>query len=158
MKRTLVQPSSVLPKGVESSHEVLCLPAGKQKLYFFPNALLVYDRHGVGAISYTELKSEADAVAFTEEQETPSDGQVLRTTWRYVNKSGGPDRRFSNNAELRVMKYGVLALRSSSGLNELFHASDHRVIEPINGAINAIGAVQVEASRRSDDAGSAHAP
>jgi len=43
VERTRVQVAPALPKGVESTHEVMCLPAGHQKLYFFPNALVVYD-------------------------------------------------------------------------------------------------------------------
>ena len=45
------------------------------------------------------------------------DGTVVDRTWRYVNKNGGPDRRFNNNAQLPVMQYGVLVLTSSRGLN-----------------------------------------
>jgi hypothetical protein len=84
VKRTLVEPSPAQPRGVDSTHEIMCVPAGRQKLYFFPNALMVYDAHGVGAISYNRLKCDAGWVAFTEEEGVPSDGQVLRHTWRYV--------------------------------------------------------------------------
>jgi hypothetical protein len=147
IKRTRVQPSPAQPRGVESTHEIMCLPAGRQKLYFFPNALMVYDSDGVGAISYSRLKCEVGAVAFTEEQGIPSDGQVLRHTWRYVNKKGGPDRRFSNNQELPVMRYGGIALTSDTGLNELFHTSNPDLVEPIQQALDALRAVRVEARR-----------
>jgi Protein of unknown function (DUF4236) len=151
VKRTQVQPSAALPRGVESTHEIMCLPAGRQKLYFFPNALMVYDSAGVGAISYNRLKCEAGAVAFTEEEGVPSDGQVLRHTWRYVNKKGGPDRRFSNNQELPVMRYGGVALTSDTGLNELFHTSNPEVVEPLQQALDALRAVRVEARRDDGD-------
>ncbi len=42
---------------------------------------------------------------------------MVDRTWRYVNKNGGPDRRFNNNAQLPVVKYGVLYLSSATGLN-----------------------------------------
>jgi hypothetical protein len=151
VKRTSVQPSPALPRGVESTHEIMCLPAGRQKLYFFPNALMMYDSDGVGAISYSRLKCEVGAVAFTEEEGVPSDGQVLRHTWRYVNKKGGPDRRFSNNQELPVMRYGGIALTSDTGLNELFHTSNPDVVEPIQQALAALRAVRVEARRDEGD-------
>lgn len=145
VRRTLVQPCPAIPKGVESTHEIVCLPAGRQKLYFFPNALMVYDTQGVGAISFNRLKCEVQAVAFTEEEEVPSDGRLLRHTWRYVNKKGGPDRRFSNNRELPVMGYGALALSSDTGLNELFYVSNPDVVEPIAQALNALREMRVEA-------------
>lgn len=37
-------------------------------------------------------------------------------TWQYVNKNGGPDRRFANNPVLPIMMYGNLELTSASGL------------------------------------------
>jgi hypothetical protein len=53
---------------------------------------------------------------------------VIGQTWRYVNKKGGPDRRFSHNPEIPIMRYGQMSLQSSSGLNELFEASR---VEPL---------------------------
>jgi hypothetical protein len=44
-------------------------------------------------------------------------------TWQYVNKKGGPDRRFANNRELPVMQYGVLGFSSSRGLKAVFLCS-----------------------------------
>lgn len=44
-------------------------------------------------------------------------------TWRYVNKRGGPDRRFKDKRELPVVLYDDLALSSPSGLNELIQLS-----------------------------------
>jgi len=40
-----------------------------------------------------------------------------------VRRDGGPDRRFNNNAELPVMEYGELQLRSRSGLHLVFQTS-----------------------------------
>jgi hypothetical protein len=80
IKRTRVEPSPALPKGVESSHEIMCLPAGRQKLYFFPNALMIYDAEGVGAISFSRVKCEVRAVAFTEEEQVPTDAPIVRRT------------------------------------------------------------------------------
>jgi hypothetical protein len=57
-------------------------------------------------------------------------------TWRFVNKKGGPDKRFNNNRELAVCLYSRVLFQSSSGLNELFHVSRQ-----------AIGSKQVAALR-----------
>jgi len=152
VRRTLVQMEPALPKGVESNHQVMCLPAGRQRLYFFPNALVVYDAQGIGAISYNGLKCEAETVTFTEAEGAPSDGQVLRHTWRYTNKSGGPDRRFSNNEELPVMRYGSLALMSDRGFDELFYVSNPDLVEPIKEALDALRAVRIETRRAIEEA------
>lgn len=144
ISRNLVQPSSALPKGVKSTRAITCLPAGRQTLYFFPNAMLVYDSSGVGAVSYSRLLSKTWMVSFTEEEGAPSDGQVIRHTWRYVNKSGGPDRRFNNNSELPVMRYGALGLTSETGLNELFYTSNPEAVEPLREALAALRGLTVE--------------
>jgi hypothetical protein len=53
----------------------------------------------------------------------PNDSPQVGTTWRFVNKGGGPDRRFNNNRQLPILQYGLLAIHSNSGLNELFQCS-----------------------------------
>lgn len=122
-RRTEILPRVSLPPRVASNIEVPCLPAGRQLLYFFPDRVLVYDRHEVGGVAYKDLKVDAAAVRFVEDGVAPSDAEVVEQTWRYVAKSGGPDRRFNNNRQLPVARYGELRLRSPSGLNEMFYVS-----------------------------------
>jgi len=66
---------------------------------------------------------DAQISRFVEGESVPSDSQQVDSTWRYVNKKGGPDRRFSNNRQLPIMQYGVLAFSSASGLSALFMCS-----------------------------------
>jgi hypothetical protein len=49
---------------------------------------------------------------------------VVGHTWRFVNKQGGPDRRFNNNAQQPVCLYGELTFTSPGGLNCLLHLSN----------------------------------
>lgn len=44
-------------------------------------------------------------------------------TWRFVNKKGGPDRRFNNNRQLPIAQYGFIQLQSQSGMNIHLNAS-----------------------------------
>ena len=53
----------------------------------------------------------------------PRDSHQIGSTWQYVNKKGGPDRRFNNNRQLPVMQYGVFGFSSSSGLSAPFLCS-----------------------------------
>ena len=96
--------------------------AGKSA-YFFPDRLLIYDSSGVGAIPYSQLNSQAAQSRFIEDGSVPPDGQQVDVTWRFPAKHGGPDRRFNNNRQLPVMQYGVLALSSASGLNDVYQSS-----------------------------------
>ena len=47
----------------------------------------------------------------------PRDARQVDTTWRFVNKNGGPDRRFKDNRQLPVMLYGESPSRVSHGLS-----------------------------------------
>jgi hypothetical protein len=48
---------------------------------------------------------------------------VVGDTWRFVNKSGGPDRRFNFNKRLPICLYGEMDIKSSSGLNAKLYFS-----------------------------------
>lgn len=87
------------------------------RLFFLPDVILYFERGTFGGLSYEDFHVEQRVTRFIEEEQVPSDARVIDQTWRYVNKSGGPDRRFNNNARLPVAQYGVLILTSSQGLN-----------------------------------------
>jgi hypothetical protein len=144
VSRTRVQPVAALPKRVECNVPVMCIPTGRQRLYFFPNGIFVYSRSGVGVVSYQDLRAEAGLVSFREEEGVPRDSPVLGRTWRYVNRSGGPDRRFSNNAEVPILEYGTLTLTSEGGLNNLFHMSKPSAVQPVLRALDALRATDTE--------------
>ncbi|GAA4966012.1 hypothetical protein HD597_007004 [Nonomuraea thailandensis] len=58
------------------------------------------------------------------------------STWRYVNVKGGPDRRFKNNARLPILLYGRLTLRSHSGLNLVWDASQVTLVHAVANALH----------------------
>ncbi len=111
------------PSKIVCNIAVPTLTSKRKALYFFPDRILVYDRSGVGAVSYSEIQATSTHTRFIEDGFVPSDSPQVGTTWRFVNKSGGPDRRFNNNRQLPILQYGLLAVCSNSGLNELFQTS-----------------------------------
>lgn len=97
---------------------------GKQTLYFFPDRVLIYQKgYGVGAIAYSDIRLDCGTTNFIEEGPVPGDTQIVGHTWKYVNKSGGPDRRYNDNKELPICLYSELHFYSSEGLNELIQLS-----------------------------------
>jgi hypothetical protein len=112
-----------LPPYMASNIDPVAIVLTKLTLYFFPDRVLVYQGNHVGAISYGSLECHATDTRFIEEETPAGDAEVVGRTWRYVNKKGGPDRRFRNNRELPVCRYGELAFKSSSGLNEVLQLS-----------------------------------
>jgi hypothetical protein len=135
VNRKTVQPAFGMPRRVSCNIDVPVLPAGDETLYFFPDRVLVYTRDGVGAVSYSGLDVSVTDVSFREDAQVPEDAQVTGSTWRFVAKSGGPDRRFSNNYEIPVVRYGEFRLTSRSGLNELFQCSKSDVAASVQAAL-----------------------
>jgi Protein of unknown function (DUF4236) len=123
MKRSAIRPSVSSPRRVVSNLKVPMLDGGRQKLYFFPDRLLVYESGGVGTVSYDSLEVDAVQSRFVEDGRVPRDAEVVAHTWQYVNKRGGPDRRFTNNPQRDVALYSTLVLATLSGLAQAFQFS-----------------------------------
>ena len=96
---------------------------GRQTLYFLPDRLLVFEASAIGAVPYGALAITKEPLRFIETERVPFDSRVVDRTWRYVNKHGGPDRRFNDNVELPVCEYEAVQFSSSSGLNEILYVS-----------------------------------
>ncbi len=112
------------PSGLQTQIAVWALPLSDQTLYFFPDRVLVYQGRVIGAVSYETLSVRLEQTRFVEADGVPSDAQIVDQTWRYVNKNGTPDRRFSNNRQIPVVLYPQLGLSSSTGLNIVLESSN----------------------------------
>jgi len=123
VERSDARAGTGVPPKVNCNINVPTLAAKGTSLYFFPDRLLIRDGSGIGGVLYRDLQSGASAFRFVEDGYVPQDATQVDTTWRYVAKKGGPDRRFNNNRQLPVMRYGNLALASQSGVREMFQCS-----------------------------------
>ena len=115
-------------------------------LYFFPDRALVYGASGVGAVSYDDLGIVINERQFIEEGTVPHDAKVVGRTWRYVNRKGGPDRRFSDNREIPICLYEELWFNTPSGLNELIQVSRVGIGEALSASIQVIADLSVRAA------------
>ena len=123
VRRESITPDIGSPPYFQCNLPIPVLPAGKQRLYFLPDRILVWDMGGVGAISYAQLSANSRQQRFIEDGNVPSDAKIVGSTWRYVNKKGGPDGRFRDNRELPIALYDEILLKSASGLQEAFQVS-----------------------------------
>jgi hypothetical protein len=138
IKRTAIAVGRRSPPYVKTNIAVPFVPVGKQTLYFFPDLLLIFEPNAVGAVSYSKLTIQSADTRFIEEEGVPRDAKVVDRTWRYVNKSGGPDRRFRDNKELPIALYEEMTFGSESGLNEVIQISRLGVAERIVDALNCL--------------------
>lgn len=111
------------PPFLKTNIETIQIGVGRQVLHFFPDRVLIFDKGRVGAINYQDLIIEVSPKQFIEEQGVPRDAKVVDRTWRYVNKKGGPDKRFKDNREIPVCLYDELQFSSHTGLNEVIQIS-----------------------------------
>jgi hypothetical protein len=109
--------------GVVANVAVPVLKAGRTTLAFYPDRILAFQGTKVGAIPYARLQVATEQVRFIEAESVPSDARVIDRTWQYVNKNGGPDRRFKSNRQLPICAYAQLNLSTPDGLDVRFLGS-----------------------------------
>jgi hypothetical protein len=117
------------PQCIRGNLSLPSLLLAKESLYFLPDAILVVDRKSVTALDYDDIEITANVVRFIESEKVPTDTQIVDQTWRYVNKKGGPDRRFNFNKQLPVCLYSEIAIQSAGGLNARLHFSNPAAAE-----------------------------
>ncbi len=114
------QPISVglqRPPYIATNVDVWSIRLRDMALFFLPDYVFVRQRSRYGAVSYDFLAVSFSPTRFIEDQAVPQDAQIVDFTWRFVNKKGGPDRRFSNNSQLPIAQYGFIQVQSKTGLN-----------------------------------------
>ena len=134
------------PPLVKSNIEFLQLPLGKEIVYFTPDAILVVAAGRVAALRYSDVEIVCRQTRFIEDDAAPSDAKVVGETWRYLNRDGGPDRRFANNRKLPICLYGEIDFKSTSGLNERMQCSRVDACEGFASTVAAIRATDVSAA------------
>lgn len=117
VKRNDCKVSSKVPFPFKTNATAVCFDVGKEKLVFLPDKLFVFQKGKIGALSYTDVTTEVHGQKFIEEEKVPKDAKIIDYTWKFVNKSGGPDKRFKDNKKLPVCLYGKMLVRSDSGLH-----------------------------------------
>jgi hypothetical protein len=138
LQRRAVPVSFHQPPSVQTNIEVPSLQGRSGVLYFFPDRLMVFTASSVGAVNYDGLKATATAQRYIESERVPNDAKVVGQTFKYVNKTGGPDKRFKDNRQIPIVQYDELHLESGSGLNEVFQVSRVGVSEVVCRALASL--------------------
>jgi hypothetical protein len=93
------------------------------ELFFFPERLILKRGDKYGAVLYRNISVESSNSRFIESEGVPGDATVVDYTWLYLNKSGGPDRRFSDNRQLPICLYTDYEFKSENGMHEVITTS-----------------------------------
>lgn len=86
-------------------------------------------------IDIRELSISAGNSPFQEEDGVPKDAEVIGHTWAKANKDGSPDRRFKDNHQIPICRYGRLTFQSGSGVTEEYMFSNAAAAEAFAAAV-----------------------
>lgn len=121
-----------MPWYISKNIDVYCLNLTDEKIYFTPDRMLIFKKFGgIGVRSYNDMVANFSWTNFVETEFVPRDSEIVRYTWTYVNKSGGPDKRFNNNRQIPVCKYGEIQLQTEDGINIMLNSSNHQLTSTI---------------------------
>ncbi|MCS3442159.1 DUF4236 domain-containing protein [Microbacterium phyllosphaerae] len=127
------------PKHLATNVAVPTIVAGKTSLHFLPDRVLIREGKSYTDVAYSHLRVHARKQRFIESPgATPKDAVQVDHTWQYVNKKGGPDRRFSSNPVLPIMLYSNLELTSAHGLNWRIQASQQDAAVVVGGVLERL--------------------
>jgi hypothetical protein len=104
-------------------------------LYFYPNFIVMLNSiHDFALIDINELNFNFSSTRFIESGQVPSDSKIIEYTWAKVNKNGTPDKRFKENYQIPIVKYGNIELQTKTGLKEEFEFSNYEYCEEFSRA------------------------
>lgn len=117
VRRVIFKVSKNTPYFIKCNITPVLLELKKEKIFIFPDKILILSGNKIGALSYNDLQIDVSQVRFIERDSVPKDSKILSYTWAYVNKNGSPDKRYKNNRQLPICQYGSIEIKSKEGLN-----------------------------------------
>lgn len=124
-----------------------CISLNNMELFFLPERLLIKRGRTFAAVFYKNLHIASNVTRFIESEILPRDAKVVDYTWRYVNKSGGPDKRFSSNHRLPICAYSEYMFTSDTGIFEVISTSKPLAMNDFADFLSAIGQLQSRVGR-----------
>lgn len=116
--------------------------SGNYQYYFFPERLIIKQFDKYAGILYKNLNFNSANVRFIEEQEPASDAEVIDYVWKYTNKNGGKDKRFSDNRQLPICRYSEYKFSSNKGFELTLNTSKPEAMDKFITALQFIASYQ----------------
>ena len=82
--------------------------------YIGPSFLISYGgANDIKIVDIDDVSVEFGSTNFIETSAVPSDAKILSYTWKYMNKNGGPDKRYNDNYKIPLVNYAELEFKSN---------------------------------------------
>lgn len=116
---------------IKSDYQALYLKnANGADIYIYPTFIVMYtNESNFAIIGINELNFQQTYTRFTETSTVPRDTKIIGQTWAKVNKNGTRDKRFKNNYQIPVVRYGNIRLSTQTGLREEYEFSNYEFTE-----------------------------
>lgn len=113
------------------NNKVPCLVSETIKIYFYPQFIIIQGKsEDFSLIEYSEIELRFSETRVTESGQIPKESNIVDYTWRFVNKDGSPDRRYSGNYPIPIVLYGEISIKSENRFNIRFLLG--KIEEPYN--------------------------
>lgn len=114
---------------IKSQYDVPIIDNKTVQFYFYPKFLIAATSpSSFSVIPYTSVSLNGIRRRFNEDDVLPADSRHLGYTWKYVNKSGGPDKRFADNKQIPVMEYGDLTIEYATNSSRFMFSNSDALI------------------------------
>ena len=124
--------------GITSSYNALCFSnINGADIYLYPGFIVMYNNsENFGILEITNLEASFEVSNFLETESIPNDSEQVGEVWEKTNKDGSRDKRFSDNRQIPVMRYGEITLRSNTGIYEKYMFSNAELAENFVSQLN----------------------
>lgn len=133
-------PSPLIKTNVEIPH----ISLSNIDLYFFPERLILKRGKSFAAVFYKNMNIQGTKIRFIETEPVPKDSTIIDKTWKFVNKRGGPDKRFKNNRQLPICQYSEYHISCDNGINEIIMTSRTDGMSNFAKYLNKVGDYQIK--------------
>ena len=108
----------------------------------FPGFMIMRSRSSsdFALVDLRNLVVNFNTCTFVEDEVRPSDATVIGHAWLRSNKDGSPDRRFSDNRQIPIMRYGEIHFATASGVSESYLFSNYEATQIFDTALKALQA------------------
>ena len=132
VSRNIAFITSKTPYYIKTNITIYVVNLKNQKILFTPDRILIFKPFcKVLGYSYNDIFIEIKTTNLVETEQIYNDVEIVNHTWKYANKDGSRDLRFSSNRRFPVCKYGEFIIKTLNGINIVIDFSNHRLSSDI---------------------------